>query len=143
MREAVRADASGKCHGCKLQAYRYHQKRNMTTAEARLAIGQLVTSYDPDHKLIRRVRTPHGPYRLKAVTKGGLAILSGRDDGRIPTSLLIMKYNYLALIQGGIEPDVWDEVVPISAVDFRDAANQAISKAEDLGGRVVMMEQSE
>lgn len=52
-------------------------------------------------------------------------------------------YNYLALIQGGLGPDVWDKELPISAVDFRDAANQAIAQAEELGGHVVRVEQSE
>lgn len=60
----------------------------MTTSEARLAIGQLVVSVDAFPKLNRRVQTPHGPYRLLAVTKGGLAILEGRDEERIPTSLI-------------------------------------------------------
>lgn len=60
----------------------------MTNEQAKLAIGQLVMSVDAGHKLIRRVQTPHGPYRLIAVTKGGLAILEGRDEERIPTSLL-------------------------------------------------------
>lgn len=54
-----------------------------------------------------------------------------------------MKYNYLALIQGGIGPDVWDKELTISAVDFRDASSQAIAQAEDLGGQVVSVEQSE
>lgn len=60
----------------------------MTTSESRRAIGQLVMSVDPGRKLIRRVQTPHGPYRLLALTKGGLAILEGREQERIPTSLL-------------------------------------------------------
>jgi hypothetical protein len=49
---------------------------------------------------------------------------------------------YLALIQGGIGPDVWDKELQISAVDFRDAANQAAACAEDLGGQVVELNQS-
>lgn len=53
-----------------------------------------------------------------------------------------MKYNYLALIQGGLGPDVWDTDLPISAVDFRDASNQAIAQAEELGGYVASLEQS-
>ena len=52
-------------------------------------------------------------------------------------------YNYFALIQGGIGPDVWDEEFEISAIDFRDASNQAIAKAEEFGGQVVLLEQSE
>lgn len=31
---------------------------------------------------------PHGPYRLLQITKGGLAILDGREKFRVPTSLL-------------------------------------------------------
>lgn len=54
-----------------------------------------------------------------------------------------MTLEFLALIQGGIGPDVWDREVAISAADFRDASNQAIAKAEDLGGYVVSLEQSE
>lgn len=54
-----------------------------------------------------------------------------------------MKFNYLALIQGGGGPDVWDKELPISAVDFRDASNQAITEAEELGGHVVSLEQNQ
>lgn len=54
-----------------------------------------------------------------------------------------MKYNYLALVQGGLGPDVWDRELQLSAVDFRDASNQAIAKAEELGGHVISLEQSE
>lgn len=51
--------------------------------------------------------------------------------------------NYYALIQGGIGPDVWDNEVPLSAVDFRDACNQALAKAEELGGQVTSLEQDD
>jgi ribosomal protein L18E len=51
--------------------------------------------------------------------------------------------NYLALIQGGIGPDVWDREICISAVDFLDAAKQAVAKAEELGGQVVSLEQND
>lgn len=54
-----------------------------------------------------------------------------------------MKFNYLAIIQGGIGPDVWEREVGISAVDFADASKQAIGKAEDLSGYVYSLEQSE
>jgi len=54
-----------------------------------------------------------------------------------------IEYNYLALIQGGIGPDVWDKEMQISAVDFRDAANQATARAEALGGHVVELNQND
>lgn len=54
-----------------------------------------------------------------------------------------MTYNYLALIQSGLGPDVWDKEMQISAVDFRDAANQAAARAEELGGQVVQLDQND
>jgi hypothetical protein len=54
-----------------------------------------------------------------------------------------MKYNFLAVIQGGLGPDVWDRELTISAVDFRDAANQAIAQADELGGHVTSLEQTD
>lgn len=54
-----------------------------------------------------------------------------------------IEYNYLALIQGGIGPDVWDKEMQISAVDFCDAANQATARAEELGGQVVELNQND
>lgn len=54
-----------------------------------------------------------------------------------------MKYNYLALIQGGLGPDVWDRELKISAADFRDAASQATAQAEELGGQVVELSQND
>lgn len=54
-----------------------------------------------------------------------------------------MKYNYLALIQGGLGPDVWDKELKIYAVDFRDASSQATSEAEELGGQVVELLQND
>lgn len=53
---------------------------------------------------------------------------------------LLSIYNYAALIQGGSGPDVWDREFLISAVDFKDAANQAIARAEEFGGHVVSLE---
>jgi len=53
-----------------------------------------------------------------------------------------MSENWLALIQGGIGPDVWDKEVAISAVDFMDAAKQAHGKAEYYGGYVVSLERT-
>lgn len=55
---------------------------------------------------------------------------------------IFMTYNYTALIQGGEGPDVWDKDIEISAVDFLDAAKQAVGKAEELSGHVVMVEQN-
>lgn len=49
---------------------------------------------------------------------------------------------YLVLIQGGLGPDVWDQEKDISAVDFMDAAKQAVGFAEELHGHVVSLEQS-
>lgn len=49
--------------------------------------------------------------------------------------------DFLTEIQGGIGEDVWDREIEISAADFRDAANQAIAHAEELGGQVVMLQQ--
>ncbi len=52
-----------------------------------------------------------------------------------------MSYNYNALLQGGIGPDVWDKDLQISAVDMKDALNQATGTAEEMGGHVVLLEQ--
>lgn len=49
---------------------------------------------------------------------------------------------FIAIIVGGIGPDVWDRDVEIDAVDFADAAQQAQGKAEEMGGRVLTMEES-
>lgn len=54
-----------------------------------------------------------------------------------------MSYNYLALIQGGEGPDVWDKEKQISAVDFADASGQAVDLAERLGGHVVELSQND
>lgn len=50
---------------------------------------------------------------------------------------------YLAFIAGGLGPDVWDREVEIDAADFRDASEQAIAKADELGGQVCSLEQSD
>jgi hypothetical protein len=63
----------------------------MNVEEAKHAIGQEVFSYDAGDKLIKRVNKAHGPYTLLQVTKGGLAILLGREDKRIPVSLLVIN----------------------------------------------------
>lgn len=51
-------------------------------------------------------------------------------------------FNYLAVISGGIGPDVWDTELTISAVDFMDAANQAAAAAKEANGNVINLEQS-
>lgn len=61
---------------------------DMNIDQARQHIGQMVMSTDAGRKLIRRVQVPHGPYRLLKVTKGGVAILEGREEFRIPPLLL-------------------------------------------------------
>lgn len=48
---------------------------------------------------------------------------------------------FLAQIQGGIGPDVWDKEFFIDAADFADAAQQASAKADDIGGQVTQLEQ--
>lgn len=48
---------------------------------------------------------------------------------------------FLAQIQGGVGPDVWDKEVFIEAADFIDAACQASNKAELLDGQVTLLEQ--
>lgn len=54
-----------------------------------------------------------------------------------------MRYNYLALIQGGLGPDVWDRELKLLAADFRDAASQAAAQAEELRGQVVELSQND
>ena len=54
-----------------------------------------------------------------------------------------MNYKFYALIQGGIGPDVWDSEMEISAVDISDALRQAHSLAEELGGTVMEVTQSD
>lgn len=48
---------------------------------------------------------------------------------------------YLAFIVGGIGPDVWDKEVAVDGADFRDAALLANGQAEEMGGRVLLMEE--
>jgi hypothetical protein len=50
---------------------------------------------------------------------------------------------FLAQIQGGVGPDVWDTEIFISAADFRDAAEQAATRAAETGGQVTQLEQSD
>jgi len=60
----------------------------MSTEEAKQNIGNLVMSHDAGRKLIRSVGLAHGPYRILQVTKAGLVILEGREEFRIPPSLI-------------------------------------------------------
>ena len=48
---------------------------------------------------------------------------------------------FLAQIQGGIGPNVWDKECFIDAADFLDAAQFASAKADDFGGQVTILEQ--
>ena len=48
---------------------------------------------------------------------------------------------YMAQIQGGVGPDVWDRDVFIYAADFMDAAQQASARADDMGGQVTFLDQ--
>lgn len=52
-------------------------------------------------------------------------------------------YKYFATAQGGEGPDVWDRVKEFSAADFMDAASQANAWAQELGGFVAELYQSE
>lgn len=54
-----------------------------------------------------------------------------------------MEFKYLAEIQGGIGPEVWDKEIDISASSFMDAAVQAYSKAQELGGAVTSLSQTD
>lgn len=61
----------------------------MSTDEAKQNVGKLVMSYDAGFKGIERVRTPHGPYRIERVLKGGLVMLEGYEP-RVRSSLLFL-----------------------------------------------------
>ena len=52
----------------------------MTVEQARYSVGKMVMSYDAGRKLIRSLSEPHGPYLLKRVTKGGMAIIQRWED---------------------------------------------------------------
>lgn len=51
-----------------------------------------------------------------------------------------MKPNYLAMIQGGIGPDVWEKEISITACDFADAATQACNIANENSACVVSLD---
>jgi len=61
----------------------------MNIQEARNYVGKMVMSRDAGYKMIHCVADYHGPYKLLKITKGGAAILEGKEDLRIPPSLLL------------------------------------------------------
>lgn len=65
------------------------QKRDeMDIETARNSVGKMVLSYDAGYKMIYQTFKAHGPYELPQITRAGLAILKGREDIRVPSSLL-------------------------------------------------------
>lgn len=54
-----------------------------------------------------------------------------------------MEFKYFAEIQGGVGPDVWDKEIEILAPSFMDAAVQAYRKAQELGGFVTCLSQTD
>jgi hypothetical protein len=55
----------------------------------------LITSTDVKNKHKGKA-APHGPYKLAGITAGGLAILEGREDERIPLRhLTVAPENFL------------------------------------------------
>jgi len=60
----------------------------MDIETAKKSIGKMVMSRDAGNKMIRSVSRLHGPYKLLRITKGGYAILEGRERLRILPSLL-------------------------------------------------------
>ena len=64
----------------------------MDTQTAKDNIGKLVMSRDAGYKMIYSVGTSHGPYKLLQITKAGLDILEGREEFRVPPTLLRLPY---------------------------------------------------
>ncbi|MEE9337248.1 MAG: hypothetical protein V3U87_04145 [Methylococcaceae bacterium] len=60
----------------------------MNIEEAKNSIGMLVMSKDAGCKMIHSVVKAHGPYILLKITRAGVAILEGRENYRVPPSLL-------------------------------------------------------
>ena len=50
---------------------------------------------------------------------------------------------YLGMIAGGLGPDVWDRELNIEAADWNDANQQAVAQADEQGGQVVSLDQSD
>lgn len=57
----------------------------MNLESAKVCIGHAVETNHAGHKMIKS-RGWHGPYILKQVTKGGLCILEGYEEFRVPPS---------------------------------------------------------
>jgi hypothetical protein len=62
----------------------------MNIEEAKESVGKMVMSKDTGHKLIPSGRE-HGPYKLLKVTKAGLVVLEGREEFRVPPSLIRLQ----------------------------------------------------
>jgi len=60
----------------------------MNINEAIASVGTLVMSRDAGGKMVPSVSVPHGPYQLISITKSGFAILKGREEYRVPLSLI-------------------------------------------------------
>jgi len=58
----------------------------MNIQEARNSIGKMVMSRDRKSNKLLRVDEEHGPYRLLAITKDGMAILEGLEEFRAAPS---------------------------------------------------------
>lgn len=60
-----------------------------------------------------------------------------------PNERLVRRdyYDYVALIEGGIGPDVWDKELTCAADNILDAARYFHGKAEEIGGAVISIEQ--
>lgn len=54
-----------------------------------------------------------------------------------------MKFDYYAFVIGGEGPDVWDKELQIDAADINDALNQAQGYADETGGWVCTVEQTD
>jgi len=60
----------------------------MNIIQAKNSVGKMVMSYDAGAKMIYKMAAPHGPYKLLQVTRAGLCILEGREEHRVPPSLI-------------------------------------------------------
>lgn len=65
----------------------------MTRDEVVAAIGSMVMSMDSGRKMVKRL-TPHGPYKLLRLTKGGMAELD-RDPNIYGTQFVRPSEIYL------------------------------------------------
>jgi hypothetical protein len=62
----------------------------MTIDEVKQNIGKKVMTDDPGDKLARSLR-PHGPYKIKQLTKAGVVVLEGYDYRVAPSSLKLVE----------------------------------------------------